>query len=236
MTLPCLLNVDSQQRYQGFAKSAEDSQVIQEVEEISTEERETEELQRRVKTCKNDIALMENDIGQINLPTVQQAFQSTKKKFTEFETQVKQASLQCSKKVSLASNVEAETAVFATRARFLRVLLEGCEKYRKTLLEILHHPTSEGFKPKRRTLTDKGKMILAKWFEDHRAHPFPTSSEKEMLAHQVGAPVEQISTWFINARARKGKVNINRKEVDQDKQCNNKKQRTTEIETESENE
>ena len=43
---------------------------------------------------------------------------------------------------------------------------------------------------------------LRKWFLLHRAHPYPTEEEKMGLSRMSELSIDQISTWFINARRR----------------------------------
>ena len=57
--------------------------------------------------------------------------------------------------------------------------------------------------------TPASRSTLKAWMQDHffpsASHPhgpFPTAAEKEALADQTGLSVNQISDWFVNARAR----------------------------------
>jgi hypothetical protein len=197
---------DEASTYEDSWFSGEDAQVY-----VSEEELMARQLESRIKSLREEISVMERDIEQIpNSQLATDIYASKKESFTRFEKGVRDECAKCAKAKSLTSSSsteDLERAIFATRVRFLNELLQGCEKYRSLLLQILNSPASESFRPKRRTLSDKGKLILGKWFEEHRANPFPTTAEKESLSRQVGAPVEQISTWFINARARKGKPN-----------------------------
>ena len=55
------------------------------------------------------------------------------------------------------------------------------------------------FKPKDKS---QSKDILKAWFQNHKAHPYPDSKEKMELSRKSGLSLEQINTWFINARRR----------------------------------
>jgi len=165
------------------------------------------EIESRVNSARLELATLESDVEQIcGSIVLRDAYATTKDRFQRFELELRQSAVVHAKNASMSTDtIEAERAVFATRLRFLKLFLEGCAKYKGALLQMLNHPAGETFKAKRRTLTSKGKQILSKWFDEHRSNPFPTAAEKEGLARQVDAPVEQISTWFINARARRGK-------------------------------
>ena len=56
---------------------------------------------------------------------------------------------------------------------------------------------------KRTKLSAKATNALKKWFCEHKENPYPTLSEKRTIAKDIDISVEQLSTWFINARARK---------------------------------
>ncbi|GMI82552.1 hypothetical protein HRI_001924500 [Hibiscus trionum] len=53
-----------------------------------------------------------------------------------------------------------------------------------------------------RGLPETSVAILRSWLFEHFLHPYPTDSEKLMLASQTGLTKNQISNWFINARVR----------------------------------
>ncbi|KAK5831690.1 BEL1-like homeodomain protein 11 [Gossypium arboreum] len=53
-----------------------------------------------------------------------------------------------------------------------------------------------------RGLPETSVAILRTWLFEHFLHPYPTDSEKIMLASQTGLTKNQISNWFINARVR----------------------------------
>lgn len=53
-----------------------------------------------------------------------------------------------------------------------------------------------------RGLPETSVTILRAWLFEHFLHPYPSDSEKLMLASQTGLTKNQVSNWFINARVR----------------------------------
>lgn len=53
-----------------------------------------------------------------------------------------------------------------------------------------------------RGLPGRAVTVLRAWLFDHFLHPYPTDSDKVMLAKQTGLSRNQVSNWFINARVR----------------------------------
>jgi homeobox KN domain-containing protein/Tc5 transposase-like DNA-binding protein len=45
-------------------------------------------------------------------------------------------------------------------------------------------------------------LVLKRWIDQHRDHPYPTEDQKEELKHLTGLSVGQISNWFANHRRR----------------------------------
>jgi len=45
-------------------------------------------------------------------------------------------------------------------------------------------------------------LVLKKWVEQHREHPYPTDEQKEELKQLTGLSAGQISNWFANFRRR----------------------------------
>ncbi|XP_010543264.1 PREDICTED: BEL1-like homeodomain protein 9 [Tarenaya hassleriana] len=62
-----------------------------------------------------------------------------------------------------------------------------------------HHPPV--WKP-HRGLPERAVTVLRAWLFDHFLHPYPTDTDKLMLAKQTGLSRNQVSNWFINARVR----------------------------------
>lgn len=53
-----------------------------------------------------------------------------------------------------------------------------------------------------RALPDHAVAVLKTWLYENFLHPYPTDSDKQMLAQQTGLSKNQVSNWFINARVR----------------------------------
>ncbi|KAI4306760.1 hypothetical protein L6164_030009 [Bauhinia variegata] len=53
-----------------------------------------------------------------------------------------------------------------------------------------------------RGLPDQAVAVLRTWLFEHFLHPYPSDSEKHLLAQQTGLSRSQVSNWFINARVR----------------------------------
>ncbi|XP_041994705.1 BEL1-like homeodomain protein 8 isoform X2 [Salvia splendens] len=53
-----------------------------------------------------------------------------------------------------------------------------------------------------RGLPERAVSVLRAWLFDHFLHPYPTDTDKHMLATQTGLTRNQVSNWFINARVR----------------------------------
>ncbi|KAM5584196.1 BEL1-like homeodomain protein 8 [Rosa sericea] len=62
-------------------------------------------------------------------------------------------------------------------------------------------PQQHVWRPQR-GLPDRSVAILRAWLFDHFLHPYPTDTDKHMLATQTGLSRNQVSNWFINARVR----------------------------------
>ncbi|KAG9138624.1 hypothetical protein Leryth_020486 [Lithospermum erythrorhizon] len=64
--------------------------------------------------------------------------------------------------------------------------------------QVGHRPV---WRPQR-GLPDHAVRVLKAWLYEHFLHPYPTDSDKVMLAKQTGLSRNQVSNWFINARVR----------------------------------
>ncbi|CAN6471569.1 unnamed protein product [Victoria cruziana] len=53
-----------------------------------------------------------------------------------------------------------------------------------------------------RGLPERAVTVLRAWLFEHFLHPYPTDTDKQMLARQTGLTRNQVSNWFINARVR----------------------------------
>ncbi|XP_039067445.1 BEL1-like homeodomain protein 9 isoform X2 [Hibiscus syriacus] len=63
---------------------------------------------------------------------------------------------------------------------------------------FLQHPLWRS----QRGLPEHAVAVLKTWLFEHFLHPYPSDSEKLMLAQQTGLSRTQVSNWFINARVR----------------------------------
>ncbi|XWS53303.1 hypothetical protein CRYUN_Cryun11dG0145400 [Craigia yunnanensis] len=62
-------------------------------------------------------------------------------------------------------------------------------------------PQQHGWRPQR-GLPERSVAVLRAWLFEHFLHPYPTDTDKHMLATQTGLSRNQVSNWFINARVR----------------------------------
>nr|XP_010923202.1 BEL1-like homeodomain protein 9 [Elaeis guineensis] len=53
-----------------------------------------------------------------------------------------------------------------------------------------------------RGLPERAVSVLRAWLFEHFLHPYPTDTDKQILAKQTGLTRNQVSNWFINARVR----------------------------------
>ncbi|KAF2288618.1 hypothetical protein GH714_009413 [Hevea brasiliensis] len=53
-----------------------------------------------------------------------------------------------------------------------------------------------------RGLPERAVTVLRAWLFEHFLHPYPTDTDKLMLAKHTGLSRSQVSNWFINARVR----------------------------------
>ncbi|XP_057782487.1 BEL1-like homeodomain protein 7 isoform X1 [Salvia miltiorrhiza] len=82
-------------------------------------------------------------------------------------------------------------------ASVLKFFDQGFQKQKGTgILEGQHI-----WRPQR-GLPERAVSILRAWLFDHFLHPYPTDTDKHMLATQTGLTRNQVSNWFINARVR----------------------------------
>lgn len=68
-----------------------------------------------------------------------------------------------------------------------------------------HNPELLGQQPiwrPQRGLPERAVTVLRAWLFEHFLHPYPTDTDKLMLARQTGLSRSQVSNWFINARVR----------------------------------
>ncbi|XP_004515685.1 BEL1-like homeodomain protein 9 [Cicer arietinum] len=66
---------------------------------------------------------------------------------------------------------------------------------------FLEHVQPPVWRPQR-GLPERAVSVLRAWLFEHFLHPYPTDTDKIMLAKQTGLSRNQVSNWFINARVR----------------------------------
>ncbi|KAF5747581.1 hypothetical protein HS088_TW05G00306 [Tripterygium wilfordii] len=69
----------------------------------------------------------------------------------------------------------------------------------------IHNSGSHDHQPvwrPQRGLPERAVSVLRAWLFEHFLHPYPTDTDKLMLAKQTGLTRSQVSNWFINARVR----------------------------------
>ncbi|KAL5056104.1 hypothetical protein RYX36_036786 [Vicia faba] len=82
-----------------------------------------------------------------------------------------------------------------TRLRFMNNSL-----HKNTNIDFVE-PQQHVWRPQR-GLPERSVAILKAWLFEHFLHPYPTDTDKHMLATQTGLSRNQVSNWFINARVR----------------------------------
>ncbi|KAJ1384282.1 POX domain [Sesbania bispinosa] len=76
-----------------------------------------------------------------------------------------------------------------------------------------------------RGLPERAVSVLRAWLFEHFLHPYPTDTDKLMLAKQTGLSRNQVSNWFINARVRLWKPMVEEIHMLESQQAQNKSQR-----------
>ncbi|KAK7404761.1 hypothetical protein VNO78_05718 [Psophocarpus tetragonolobus] len=84
----------------------------------------------------------------------------------------------------------------------LRCMDQSCQKNKSGGANInFLEPQQHVWRPQR-GLPERSVAILKAWLFEHFLHPYPTDTDKHMLATQTGLSRNQVSNWFINARVR----------------------------------
>ncbi|XP_061348353.1 BEL1-like homeodomain protein 9 [Gastrolobium bilobum] len=76
-----------------------------------------------------------------------------------------------------------------------------------------------------RGLPERAVSVLRAWLFEHFLHPYPTDTDKLMLAKQTGLSRSQVSNWFINARVRLWKPMVEEIHMLESQQAPKKSQR-----------
>ncbi|TKY67192.1 BEL homeodomain protein 8 [Spatholobus suberectus] len=84
----------------------------------------------------------------------------------------------------------------------LRCMDQGFQKNKSDGANLnFLEPQQHVWRPQR-GLPERSVAILKAWLFEHFLHPYPTDTDKHMLATQTGLSRNQVSNWFINARVR----------------------------------
>ncbi|KXS21746.1 hypothetical protein M427DRAFT_130462 [Gonapodya prolifera JEL478] len=83
----------------------------------------------------------------------------------------------------------------------------GSNKKQKHSKKSLSRKPNPHIEPKfgngrRPNFSKEQKAVMMSWLSTHKAHPFPTESEKLRFCDATGLSLRQINDWFINARRR----------------------------------
>lgn len=167
---------------------------------------ECEHLEHNLIELQDQIQNVESNLYENKgLNHIREAFADTRERFRNFEMEVQNSGAFHAKEASMMDDpYHAHEEVILTRIRFLKIHTVGCERYYCALLNVLSRSAAHGMKPKRRLLSNESKQFLVSWFNENRNSPFPSKDQKRRFATQLDVPVEQITIWFSNARARRG--------------------------------
>uniref|UniRef100_A0A2P2IR18 Uncharacterized protein MANES_09G097500 n=1 Tax=Rhizophora mucronata TaxID=61149 RepID=A0A2P2IR18_RHIMU len=125
--------------------------------------------------------------------------------------------LQCSNKVHGQLSYEKEAATrFGNNDRGIY-----CQRPVHNAAFIEHQPA---WRPQR-GLPERAVTELRAWLFEHFLHPYPTDTDKLMLAKQTGLSRSQVSNWFINARVRLWKPMVEEIHMLETRQVQNASQR-----------
>ncbi|XP_057523085.1 BEL1-like homeodomain protein 9 [Amaranthus tricolor] len=74
----------------------------------------------------------------------------------------------------------------------------SCSDDKGSASNFLQHPVWRS----QRGFPDKAVAVLRNWLFEHFLHPYPSDTDKHMLAQKTGLSRSQVSNWFTNARVR----------------------------------
>ncbi|KAL4188572.1 hypothetical protein AMTRI_Chr08g202850 [Amborella trichopoda] len=83
----------------------------------------------------------------------------------------------------------------------LRILDQSLRHQRTVQSSAIIEQPQHVWRPQR-GLPERAVAVLRAWLFEHFLHPYPTDTDKQMLAKQTGLTRNQVSNWFINARVR----------------------------------
>ncbi|XAR59723.1 hypothetical protein NMG60_11015670 [Bertholletia excelsa] len=130
------------------------------------------------------------------LKTVSRHFRGIKNAISDQIRHVKKA---LGEDLSSPTTGTSSSKVDASSSR-LKLIDQGFGKQRSGMGGFFE-PQQHVWRPQR-GLPERSVAILRAWLFDHFLHPYPTDTDKHMLATQTGLSRNQVSNWFINARVR----------------------------------
>lgn len=77
---------------------------------------------------------------------------------------------------------------------------------------------------KRENFASGQVAVMKKWLEDHWDDPYPSAGAKSKLARETGLTYEQVQHWFINARMRYWRPELEKRKVEPEKKQKGKKE------------
>ncbi|KAG7036838.1 BEL1-like homeodomain protein 8, partial [Cucurbita argyrosperma subsp. argyrosperma] len=83
----------------------------------------------------------------------------------------------------------------------LKYMEQSFQKQKSGMVNMGFLESQHVWRPQR-GLPERAVAILRAWLFEHFLHPYPTDTDKHMLATQTGLSRNQVSNWFINARVR----------------------------------
>ena len=125
---------------------------------------------------------------------------------TQRHVSKKQSSLSTKKMMDLLNNLSHEKNQVRLKSTLLRLGPSNNDN-RKHLVAHLNEkskncsPFKQRFE-RRKNLSKDARNIFHSWLKEHTTHPYPSDVEKKDLAQRAETSVEQVGTWFVNARVR----------------------------------
>ncbi|VFQ99181.1 unnamed protein product [Cuscuta campestris] len=109
----------------------------------------------------------------------------------------------CNLREAILSQIKNTMGEVSSQAEMARDLRKGEDKSHEMFLQQLGiiQSSRQAWRPIR-GLPETSVAILRTWLFEHFLNPYPSDSEKLMLASQTGLTKNQVSNWFINVRVR----------------------------------
>ncbi|CAK8536218.1 unnamed protein product [Lathyrus sativus] len=103
---------------------------------------------------------------------------------------------------SIATTNNSSHLVDTNNVANVRYMDQSMQKNKvEKVLTGFHDPQQHVWRPQR-GFPERAVAILRAWLFEHFLHPYPTDTDKHMLATKTGLSRNQVSNWFINARVR----------------------------------